>query len=71
MSTTKVLTPTAQEDADEFNANLSDSGCSCAVSNPPCGWCTHPGNPLNLEEDENAWQTPTIGHTLDVLLDVL
>lgn len=28
--------------------------CSCHIC-PPCGYCTHPGNPANQEEDETAW----------------
>jgi hypothetical protein len=29
--------------------------CSCHIS-PPCGSCTHPGNPLCLEEDDDSWE---------------
>lgn len=56
----KQLTERAQRDRDSFEASddeygrLSDRGCTCFLS-PPCGWCTHPGNPLNQEEDE-AWE---------------
>lgn len=23
---------------------------------PPCGWCLHEGNPINLAETESAWE---------------
>ena len=29
-------------------------GCNCH-SNPPCVYCTHDGNPLNLNETDDAW----------------
>lgn len=48
----KVLTEEAQSDRDEFDS--MDWCCSCHI-NPPCGYCTHPGNPANQEEDEDCW----------------
>lgn len=39
---------------DYFLIEFRDSGCTCFIS-PPCGYCTHPGNPLNLE-DANCWE---------------
>lgn len=45
------LTDEAQDDRDQFDRTFGDSGCTCFIS-PPCGHCTHPGNPLNQEEDE-------------------
>lgn len=39
----------------QFNRDFKDTGCSCFL-NPPCGYCTHEGNPLNLEETEDAWE---------------
>lgn len=47
----RVLTPEAQADRDDFDAE--DGCCSCHIS-PPCGYCTHPGNPLN-QEDDSCW----------------
>jgi hypothetical protein len=41
---------------DEFNLQFSDSGCSCFQC-PPCSWCTHPGNPHNLIEDDSLMKT--------------
>lgn len=47
------LTEKAQEDRDDFISD--DSCCSCHM-NPPCGHCTHPGNPDNQEDDEECWE---------------
>lgn len=38
----------------QFHAEMSDKGCTC-FRNPPCDYCAHPGNPLNLEQDADAW----------------
>lgn len=51
--TEKVLTPWAQEDRDRFNCVYRNyHECTCHLSHPPCGWCTHEGNPLNQQEPE-------------------
>jgi hypothetical protein len=47
----RVLTPEAQEERDDFERDRADGGCTCFIA-PPCGYCTHPGNPLNQEVDE-------------------
>lgn len=47
----RELTDEAQSDRDDFEREYAFSGCSCFIS-PPCGWCTHPGNPHNQEDDE-------------------
>lgn len=52
----RVLTPEAQAERDQFDLEVADRGCTCFIS-PPCGYCTHPGNPRNQEEDETAWMT--------------
>lgn len=49
------LTPAAQDDRDDFDASAAKCGCTCFIS-PPCGFCTHPGNPRNQDEDESCWQ---------------
>lgn len=50
------LIPEAQAERDAFEATFGSEGnCSCHIS-PPCGSCTHPGNPLNQLEDDTAWQ---------------
>lgn len=52
----KRLTPEAQAERDEFESAYGHGGnCSCHLS-PPCGSCTHPGNPHNQAEDETAWE---------------
>lgn len=33
----------------------ADSDCSCHLS-PPCDWCIHEGHPLNLENNDEAWE---------------
>lgn len=47
------LKPEYQDLLDAFNK--ADSQCSCH-QHPPCGHCTDEGNPLNLEEDDEAWE---------------
>lgn len=49
----RKLTGEYQTLRDEFDD--LDMSCSCHI-NPPCSKCTHPGNPLNLEETEEAWE---------------
>lgn len=52
------LTEDARENYNDFVlGGYDDSGCTC-FNSPPCGWCTHPGNPRNLIEDEHAWKMP-------------
>ena len=51
----RILTPEAEAEREDFEARYGMLGnCSCHIS-PPCGSCTHPGNPRNQEEDETAW----------------
>lgn len=50
-----LLTEDALDEHLDFESEHSDRGCTCFLS-PPCSYCTHPGNPTNLMEDENAWQ---------------
>lgn len=50
----RILTDEGQELRDEFENHFKDNGCSCHI-HPPCGHCTHPGNPANLFEDERMW----------------
>lgn len=53
----RELTAEAQADRDDFDRNHDRDCCSCHLS-PPCGFCTHPGNPLNQEEDDNCFVEP-------------
>ena len=48
------LTPDAQADRDTFELDYGSGNCSCHIS-APCGSCTHVGNPLNQENDPDAW----------------
>ncbi len=52
----KDLKPEYQDVADEFEAIYGFSGCCSCHLHPPCGYCTHEGNPLNLAEDDDAWE---------------
>ena len=48
-----------QELSDDFYTNYNDRGCSCFI-NAPCSWCTHPGNPHNLENTDDAWEPDAV-----------
>lgn len=48
-----ILTPEAQFWRNEFEMIFSI--CKCHLGHAPCGYCTHPGNPLNQAENEEAW----------------
>ena len=48
----------------QFLNSMPDYGCTCFI-NPPCSYCTHPGNPISLEEDDDAWSTELVIDTLD------
>jgi len=50
----RVLTPEAEAERAQFEAEHGGGNCSCHIS-PPCASCSHPGNPINQEEDETAW----------------
>lgn len=49
------LTDEALAEYHEFEDCHGEVGCSCHIE-PPCPWCTHFGNPMNLIEDDDAWQ---------------
>lgn len=50
------LKPEYQALADDFQRRFGDDGCcSCHIC-PPCSFCTHYGNPLNLDEIPEAWE---------------
>lgn len=49
------LTERAEAEADDFSRTQEDRGCACFTGCAPCCWCTHPGNPMNLAEDDDAW----------------
>ena len=51
----RVLKEEYQELEDEFNTYADTYGCACHL-NPPCSYCTHEGNPDNLENTPEAWE---------------
>lgn len=51
MNTERELTEEAEADRADFIREYRGGNCSCHLS-LPCGSCTHPGNPLNQEDDE-------------------
>ena len=59
-----VLKPEWQEVADDFFFSMRDRGCSCFIS-PPCNYCTHEGNPANLDETDDAWESELVGGIRD------
>lgn len=60
-----ILVPWAEAEHWDFIDSYGyDGNCSCHIS-PPCGSCTHPGNPLNLEECDEAWEREDISDMLD------
>lgn len=56
MAVHRFLKPEYQEKSDEFHDVFEYYGCSC-LKRAPCNYCTHEGNPANLEENEDAWVT--------------
>lgn len=52
---TRVLTAEAETERADFKREYGhDGNCHCHLS-PPCASCTHPGNPLNQDEDDSCW----------------
>ena len=49
-----LLTEEGMDLYDEFYIGHEESGCSCHIC-PPCGYCTHPGNPDNIKETDSLW----------------
>ncbi len=52
----EALTEEGQELRSLFLMNTT--GCTCFQC-APCGACTHPGNTLNLEENDDVWRPLT------------
>lgn len=50
----RQLMPWAEDALAEWELFFEDGGCRCFIS-PPCESCTHPGNPVNLDEADDAW----------------
>lgn len=61
----RQLKPEFQEVKEEFENFYEDRGCSCHLA-PPCSYCTHEGNPSNLENDE-CWEViPVVGDRFEM-----
>jgi len=54
VETELVLTEEYEALSSDFNFEYMDGGCSCHIG-APCGYCTHPGNPLCLDGNDDAW----------------
>jgi hypothetical protein len=52
----RVLTAEAKEERAEFVSEYGRDGSCCCHISPPCSSCTHPGNPMNQEEDDSCWE---------------
>lgn len=50
------LSKLGKELAESFEQDYGENGCCCHMGIPPCGYCTHPGNPLNLNDTPEAWE---------------
>jgi hypothetical protein len=49
------LTNEASEERNLFTAIYGYASCTCFMGCTPCGWCTHPGNPQN-QDDDSCWE---------------
>lgn len=63
----RQLKPDWQDEADDFELSFKDQGCTCFLA-PPCSYCLHPGNPLNLEGTEEAWEKIEAKGTKEVIV---
>lgn len=43
----------------------SEGNCSCHLS-APCSSCTHPGNPIAIEETDEYWQPVKVDHKAEL-----
>jgi hypothetical protein len=58
----RVLTEEGEALKSSFEQNneaVWGRSCTCFQGHAPCSWCTDPGNPLNLREDETMWREKT------------
>ena len=60
-----VLKPEFYDIYAEFLSRYEGEGCTCFIC-PPCGFCTHEGNPSNLEETPEAWESELVAAVRDV-----
>ena len=52
----RKLTEEGEELKCRFNYDYDDGNCSCHLGGAPCSSCTHPGNPHNLDNDDEMWE---------------
>lgn len=64
------LTQEADDDRADFMRDCEDRGCSCFIS-PPCGFCTHPGNPRNQDECDECWELDDFAARIEDRLEKL
>jgi len=51
-----VLIDECQEEYEDWFFMNLDRGCTCFTGCAPCSWCTHPGNPIGLNECYECWK---------------
>lgn len=68
----RTLTLEAELDRERFDRNYRNRGCDCFTGCAPCNWCTHPGNPINQEDDDKCWEreTSAVPQTPVTILDM-
>ena len=52
---TRRLTAEAEARIAAFERSEDYRCCSCHIATP-CAWCTHPDNPHNVHEEDDAWE---------------
>lgn len=49
------LTPAAYALLQDYQYQFAGEGCTCFKGHAPCSECTHPGNPANINENDECW----------------
>lgn len=62
------LTEEAENLYHQWCTDYEDRGCTCFIS-PPCGHCTHEGNPRNIEESDDFWRPVTPAKTMKEIIE--
>ncbi|WP_175716192.1 hypothetical protein [Burkholderia anthina] len=61
----RQLTEEAEAERNDFRSKYGNwGGCNCFIS-APCSFCTHPGNPMNQNEDDECWETVEYAEFID------
>jgi len=50
-----ILNKQGQEVYEDFLSH-DYQGCTCPTGHPPCSYCTDPGNPISIEENDEFWE---------------